>query len=683
MTPLGRQLSQTFPRLRTSDDAADRVAYARDLWPRHHLAVRAGQPAEHRPGAIAWPASTEDVAALVRWARGHGVALVPFGAGSGVCAGVLPREDVVVVDLKRLTGIRSLDARAPLVEVEAGHMGVPLEQSLGRAGFTLGHFPSSLLCSTVGGWIAARSAGQCSGAYGKIEDMVVSLECVTGAGDVVTLRRHTDAPDLVPLVVGSEGTLAIVTSATLRLHPAPRSRSFGGWSFRTTRHGWEALRAIFQAGLRPAIARLYDPFDAMLARQSGSEMSAPGDGHPPPGRGATAMRALLQHPGALNKLLRSDLFAHAVGGAMLILVFEAEDATIAEPCLQRARAIAESMGGSWLGDAPARGWLARRYSVSYRQAPMFAKGMFVDTMEVAARWSKIEDLYEGVRQALGPNVFVMAHLSHAYPDGCCIYFSFVGSADSKLAPAVGWDAACEATYDRAWRDALAAASEAEGTLAHHHGVGRSKAPRLHAELGAGVDVVRAMMRAFDPAGILNPGNLLPLTPAPPSALARVPTSISRDSIQVDHQSLLACIEGPTDLGIAERFLNVRGLTLDVRLPAPSPTLADWLALGAPGARDRWLDPVDQVVAGLDATLADGRSLHLRPAPRRAVGPDLTALLVGAHERVGKIDRAWVRVHRSGVTRPTAAPFEPPRDPGPNADEHALFEAIARRLAEQG
>jgi alkyldihydroxyacetonephosphate synthase len=111
-------------------------------------------------------------------------------------------------------------------------------------------------------------------------------------------------------------------------------------------------------------------------------------------------------------------------------------------------------------------------------------------------------------------VFVMAHLSHAYPDGCCIYFSFAGSAARRgrgigRGKSGGWDAACEETYDRTWRAAQEAAIAAGGTLAHHHGVGRSKAPRLGAELGAGVDVVRALQRAFDPHGILNPGNLTP------------------------------------------------------------------------------------------------------------------------------------------------------------------------------
>ncbi len=499
-----------LPGLRVSADPADRVAYARDLWPRHHLAVRAGNVAAHRPGAIVWPESTLDVQRIVRWAAARGTPIVPFGAGSGVCAGILPEENVVVLDLKRMARWRSFDERTPSLDVEAGHMGVPLEEELNRRGFTLGHFPSSILCSTVGGWVAARSAGQCSGYYGKIEDMVAALECVTGAGDVVNLHRRTHGPDLVPLVVGSEGTLAVVTSATLRLHPKPGSRAFSSWSFPSTEAGWDAMRRMFQAGLRPAVSRLYDPFDAMLARMGAVKRAAkhPRKGLPRgPGLGGAALRTILRYPGVLNELI-DTAGGRALGGALLVLIFEGQgDAPHREA--ESARLLMETCGGKDEGEGPARRWLVHRYSVSYRQAPVFAAGAFADTMEVAASWSDLGALYGGVRRALGEHVFVMAHLSHAYPDGCCIYFSFAGSAARADAGKEGWDAASEATYDRAWQAALAAVVDAGGTIAHHHGVGRSKAPRLGSEIGAGVDVVRALKRAFDPRGILNPGNLIP------------------------------------------------------------------------------------------------------------------------------------------------------------------------------
>ncbi len=511
------ELSRALPGIRVSADAADRVAYARDLWPRHHLAVRAGNVAEHRPAGIVWPTSTDEVARIVRWAHDTETPIVPFGAGSGVCAGVLPHERMIVLDLKRMTRWRALDREARTLDVEAGHMGLPLEEDLGRRGFTLGHFPSSILCSTVGGWIAARSAGQCSGKYGKIEDMVLALECVTGTGRILNLRHRTSGPNLVPLVVGSEGTLAVVTSATLRIHPSPAARAFGAFSFPTTEHGWEAMRTVFQAGLRPAVSRLYDPFDAMLARR-GAVKEDGADSGGTPGLGAAALRALLRRPHAMNELLEGSFGSAMLGGALLIVIFEGDGD---EPTrdLELARRMLEPKQARWEGEGPAQKWLLHRYSVSYRQAPVFAAGLFSDTMEVAAPWSKLRALYDGVRRALGAHVFVMAHLSHAYPDGCCIYFSFAGTAGKPEPGKDGWDARCETTYDHAWRAALAAAVEAGGTLAHHHGAGRSKAPRLPSELGdSGIDVVKALMRAFDPKGILNPGNLVPVAPA------SVPTS---------------------------------------------------------------------------------------------------------------------------------------------------------------
>ena len=194
-------------------------------------------------------------------------------------------------------------------------------------------------------------------------------------------------------------------------------------------------------------------------------------------------------------------------------------------------------------------------------------------------------------------------------------------------------------------------------------------------MGAGVDVVRDLMHAFDPAGILNPGNLVP--PAGGSAAS---APIARPTTDLDRESLLCCIEGTADIASAERRLLAEGLTLDAKLPSSPLSLADWLARGAPGTRDPWLDPADQLLAGLDATLDGGRAISIRPAPRRAVGPDLTALLVGAGGRFGRIDRAWMRVHRKDVPRP-ATPFEHDRDPPVSEGERGLLEAMSRALAD--
>jgi alkyldihydroxyacetonephosphate synthase len=391
-------------------------------------------------------------------------------------------------------------------------MGVPFEESLERRGFSLGHFPSSILCSTVGGWLAARSAGQCSGRYGKIEDMVLELECVTGTGEVLVAKTRSTGPSLVPLLVGSEGTLAVLTRASFRLHEAAKLRTFAAYEFGSTDAGWEGMRRLFQAGLRPAVSRLYDPFDAMLARQGSvkreaSAKTAQTATSPVPGLGASLLRTLVGQPTLMNAII-DGLGTRLMGPAQLVLIFEGEraraDAETARNLLE-----ASSLGagrGSYVGEGPVQKWLRHRYAVSYRQAPVFMADLFSDTIEVASTWDALPGLYHGVRKALGRHVFVMAHLSHAYPDGCCIYFSFAGRPE--IGSGGSDPEAIYRVYDAAWQAALTAAIDAGGTIAHHHGVGRSKAPLLEREQGASREAFTALKRVFDPAGILNPGNLV-------------------------------------------------------------------------------------------------------------------------------------------------------------------------------
>ena len=655
-------LSDSVPGLPQSQLPEDRLAYARDLWPRHHLGIRAGALPSSVPAQVVWPRTTEEVSTIVRACAREGVPLVPFGAGSGVCGGILPDARTVVIDLKRMEAWRKLDADHDLLEVESGAMGITLEERLQRRGRTVGHFPSSILCSTVGGWVAGRGAGQCSGRYGKIEDMVAALEIVDGRGEVRTLHRRVSGRDLVPLVVGSEGVLGIITSATLRLHPAPLHRAFCSYAFPSTEAGWTAIRALYQDGLRPAVARLYDPFDSFLARRGGVKKGEPGAGKTP-GMGGTILRRLLASPRALNGLI--DVMGdRTLGGAMLVLVFEGDPGEARDDA-ERAARLLFAAGGKNLGEGPAHRWYAHRYSVSYRQAPVFRMGAFSDTLEVAAPWSRLGALYEGVRAALAPHVFVMAHLSHAYPDGCSIYFTFAGSRATEEESL--------ATYDAAWRDALDAVVAAGGTISHHHGTGRSKAPKIPAELGAGILAVRAIQAAFDPRGICNPGNLIPKGAAPEVAVV-VPTDSA-----LDHESLVVTAPAEMSLATVERFLATSGHTLGLSDPRGEQTLGAWLADGAVGARDPWEDPVDHLLAGFSAALPSGVRFRIASCPRRAAGPDLGALFLGTRGRFGRLLSADVRVWKVGQPRSRPMLFRGPRAVAENVGETALFDAIEGSL----
>jgi alkyldihydroxyacetonephosphate synthase len=532
---LRRALVPIVGERRLSMRDADLATYARDMWPRLLLAVRDGSPLPHRPHAVVWPESVREVAAIVRVARDQGVPIVPYGGGSGVCGGAVPLHGGITIDTKRMDALESVDPDEMVCDVQAGMNGQRFENELGRRGYTVGNFPSSIYCSTVGGWLACRAAGQMSTKYGKIEDRVVGLTCVTGRGEVLEtdgMRRAQSGPDLTQLIVGSEGTLAVITSARLRLAPVPELRILRGFEIATVAEGVDAIRRVLQRGLRPAVVRLYDEVDTFLnhAVSLGGQpvddpegfappAPAPGGGALPrlPGKADAASAGLAARLGKVGRALKHDLVAGALGRPRLLnsvagalaervarkgcrLIIGLEGSRIRTEI--EAGLVFDELGRAGardLGEEPGRAWFEHRYAVSYKMSPLFREGAFVDTMEVAATWDRLGDLYREVRAALSRHALVMAHFSHAYPEGCSIYFTFVTQRHGRAAE--------EAAYDALWRDALAATSRVGGTISHHHGVGVLKAGAMTAEHREAMTVLRALKRALDPDGVMNPGKL--------------------------------------------------------------------------------------------------------------------------------------------------------------------------------
>jgi len=662
---LASALGERLHDLRVSSSSADLAACARDLWPRALVGIQSGELPANRPAAVVWPERSEQISELIEVSRRRGYRVVPFGAGSGVCGGVLPDERTIVVDTKRLLDFR-IDAHAPVVHAGAGVLGLTLEQALEKHGFTAGHFPSSIVCSTVGGWVAARGAGQCSSRYGKIEDMTAGLDCVLGTGDSVRFERRTAGPNLVPLMTGSEGTLGFITGVTLRLHPLPQSRTFLSFSCATIESGFDILRSMMQAGLRPAVARLYDPIDSILLGQSSDREKQPKKASARRSHWfSVAARQALSHPRWLQRTIEA-LEGNVLAGATLLLIFEG-DTDSANFDSEQASRICARAGARSLGEGPSRRWLAHRYSVSYRQSSAFRLGAFTDTMEVAVPWSKLEAVYHGVRSALSRHALVMAHLSHAYPDGCSLYFTFSGLGASA--------GNAVARYDAAWRAGLAAALAAGANLSHHHGVGRSKAARLASEIGEGTELFNSVRHAWDPNGMFNPEALR----APLSVVA-APARGSREPFTLDRVSQLVEVDAQLSLGGLESLLDRHSLSLGLSENAPwTASLSDWISLGFPGARDAWADPVHSLVSGFEAC-ASGVEARVRTAPRRATGPDLLALFAGTGNAVGRVERLTLAVSPRGVNPRPMAPFAWPRESAMNAGETHAFERICRSLS---
>ncbi len=530
----------------SSSDPLDCRMVAHDLWPRRLLERREELPVVP-PARVFWPRDEDDVRAVVKAARVERRALVPFGAGSGVCGGVSPGTTAWVLDLKRLDKITAFDPERRTVTVQAGMLGDRFERALNEKGFTLGHFPSSIYISTVGGWVATRSAGQLSSRYGKIEDMVVAIDGVDGRGEFIHAAVDDDAtgPGAIQLLCGSEGSLCVITRVTLRIQPVSSHRFLRGVSFKDVGAGLAAMRGLLVAGEGPSVLRLYDPLDSALAAshppseneplrvaaggiaRADLEDSGPGEGsaEEPALLDSLVRRfeelAVFSRPRATRLLvgeilgrpsIANTILDRAAGGSAPKLIVGIEgDAVDVEKRAPRIMSFLKAAGATDLGDGPGTRWLAHRHRVSYRMSRAFAVGGWVDTCEVACGWEQVTGLYKAVREALRDVAIVLCHFSHAYVDGCSLYFTFAGGGSAGSGPR-----SALARYDLAWERALTTIRRSGAVVAHHHGVGRSKVKGLKWAPGHRA-LLDELKRKLDPDGILNPGVLGLGSPAPGSS----------------------------------------------------------------------------------------------------------------------------------------------------------------------
>jgi len=424
------------------------------------------------PAAVVFASCTQDVATVLAWADQTRTAVIPRGGGSGVCGGSEAVAGSVVLDLSRMDAITDVDLTSRVVQVQAGVRGGQLDDALAEHGLTVGHYPQSIAGSTVGGWIAASSAGQASAGFGAIEDVLLGLTAVLPPGAILRCRpvpRSAAGPDLRRLLVGSEGTLGVVTEAVLACRPRPAGWNWLAFGFPSFTGMADGLRDAVRAETGAAVLRGYDEADAQLS------FSALGH--------SGGCVSILGFPaGQWGEQARTDL---------------------AREIMRRAGTSGEL--GSSYGD---HWWQHRHDAVGTYLSIMgpdraFGSGVVVDTMEVAGLWSAVPRLYEGIREALAAHAqAVLCHLSHLYSSGSSLYFTFlVGGSDDRDA---------EARYLAAWDEAAPCATAAGGTLTHHHGVGRLKSRFLAAELGpAGVDTLTKIKAVLDPEQIMNPGVLLP------------------------------------------------------------------------------------------------------------------------------------------------------------------------------
>ncbi len=427
----------------------------RDLWPLSVMEVRDGKAPPRV--LVARPSGREQLTAVLRWAASRRMAVTPMGGGSGVCGALAPAAGELVLDMGAFDRVLDIDETNLTCRCEAGVNGFALEQQLNARGLTLGHYPSSLPGTTIGGLIATRSSGQESSRYGSIEDMVLGLAVVLPDGTFAAPRpgpRSAAGPALHQLLIGAEGALGVVIGAVLRVHRRPETTVGRGYVFPDLASGLECMRGIMQSGIRPLVMRLYDPEDSAF---SGYDVSGP--------ESVLVVATAGQSELARAEALEVKRFAR-----------QAKD----------------------LGDEPWQKWQRHRFDLSAERLKTFLEpaGAYLDTIEVAAYWTVLPQLHPRIKTAIAVGGLALCHFSHAYEQGCCAYFTFGGSGDTEV------DA--RAAYGRAWEGAMSTALELGATISHHHGVGQARARWVADEMGGWMRVWRAVKEGIDPDSLMNP-----------------------------------------------------------------------------------------------------------------------------------------------------------------------------------
>ncbi|MFH1727788.1 MAG: FAD-binding oxidoreductase [Pseudomonadota bacterium] len=438
---------------------------------------------------VIYPKSTEETLKIVQKAYENNLNIITRGGGSSVLSGVNPIiSPTIILNLDYLDRILEIDKHSQVVRAYAGILGPMLEEELNAEGYTLGHFPQSFEYSSLGGWIASKSAGQFSSFYGNIEDLVSSLKVVNPMGVFESKQIPSSAagPCLKDLFIGSEGAFGVITEATMKIRKLPEKMDFSGVYFSTFEAGINASREMYQGGIKPLLLRLSDVKETEVFFKLGLI--------------AHGMKDWFKK--SAGKLYFKAKGWHEGEGAIMMLGFLSND-----PNKKAAFSVIKNYSGINLGETIGKNWYKDRFKHPYLRDSLINKRFFVDTFETATNWKNIDPLYRNIEEAIndefskmGLKCIVLTHLSHLYIEGSSLYFTV-------LAPQI------EGQEIRQWEDVKKTITNTimkfGGTLSHHHGVGQDHMPWINEELGdVGMEMLKALKNTLDPKGLLNPGVLV-------------------------------------------------------------------------------------------------------------------------------------------------------------------------------
>ena len=446
-----------------STGETDRIIYSKDYMPislRWFIDGKLPSLAD----CIIWPETTNQVARVLSLASSKKIPVIPYGDGSGVLGAAIPVHGGIIIDCKKMDKILDIDDQGLMVTAETGVNGMILERKLNQNGYTLGHIPQSLYCSSLGGWIACKAAGQFSTKYGKIEDMLIALEAVLPDGTIISSKavpRSSTGPAVERLFLGSEGRFGIVTKATLKIWPYPEKKVLSSFVFDNIQQSLDAVRKIMRNNIFPAVVRIYDK----------------------------------------NETLRHFYeFAEAKDKIMLVLLMEGNRQLVS---LEEkiSTEICEKNNGVFCGEKPVKRWLKTRFSV--RESSDFTpRGFIFDTVEISVSWKDAKKMYEEMIRAMRSVkgvVVASAHASHFYPQGVCFYFTFGGVSPKKIDPFE--------FYKSMWDVMMKTCIAHQGSISHHHGIGILRSKWLTEEMGNRFDMLSSIKDALDPHHIMNPGKM--------------------------------------------------------------------------------------------------------------------------------------------------------------------------------
>ncbi|MCB1199065.1 MAG: FAD-binding oxidoreductase [Leptospiraceae bacterium] len=439
---------------------------------------------EHIVDAVAYPADEDQILKILQYCQKNRIAVTPYGAGSSVTKALRTPRGGLSLDLSRhFHRILSFSKQNSSVTCEAGVLGPALEEFLNRQGFTCGHFPQSFEFSTVGGWAAARGAGQASTGYGRMEEMVLGMTVITPKGklEFVEIPASAVGPDLKRLFIGSEGTLGVITRITMRVSRYnPKNTRYLSFLFKDFESSVAAMRNIMQAQIgKPHVFRISD----------GEETDV-------------AFKMKNKDKGLTGKILKA--LGYAAGERCLMYATVEGNRDYTAFVASQMKKIARKSGGLPTGSYPVKKWLEQRYSSAYVRDPLMDAGVRIDTLETAVRWDNLMRVWENTRAYIKSfeNTFCLVHISHVYETGANLYFVFA----SRMTDSAAKKELSE--FAKLHRGIVETIIESGGTLSHHHGIGRLTSPYLEKAMGKeAFTLLKDIKKSIDVAGILNPGAL--------------------------------------------------------------------------------------------------------------------------------------------------------------------------------